>query len=67
MTRRGISALLHSDGEAALGLVALGVGGLVEHVVSPGGKVVAGQVRRHHVLDLRTGEYGGRLTLDFVD
>ena len=43
---------LDGDGEAALGLVALRVGGLVEDVVPPGGEVVAGQVRRHHVLDL---------------
>ena len=43
---------LDGDGESALGLVALCVGGLVEDVVPPGGEVVAGQVRRHHVLDL---------------
>jgi hypothetical protein len=45
------------DGEAALGLVAVGVGGLVQHVVLAQAEVVAGQVGGHHVTDLCTVEY----------
>ena len=44
-----VPGVVHGDGEAAPGLVAVLVGGGVQHIVLSLGQHLAGHPRRHHV------------------